>query len=153
MPCPKYVSEQAIWLDGLCSWQLALTANLKRHDTFGRPFNEQVVISTAYFFANALSRVAFGREKCRQGYSVGIVFAYGFGAYCDKPHIHASLCFPTVVLPEHRIELINKAAGVTRWTDGQPYIKSYRDWGWQSYMANHGMDRVLVDLIRLPNPT
>jgi hypothetical protein len=136
------------WLHEREPWALAVTFTLRRQDRQGRPMSQRILIDTAEHFLIRLDAACFGPSKARRGHCVGSAVSFGWGAYGDNPHLHWSLVLPTHLELEKFIQRIIQAALKVYWIDRQHEIKPYRDQGWMSYLVDHGMDNVILDLVR-----
>ena len=110
--------------------------------------SQRILIDTAGHYLRRLDATCFGPSKARRGHRVGSAVSFGWGVYDDHPHLHLSLAVPSETTQKRFAELVVIAARRTYWIDRLHVIKPYRDRGWMSYLVDHGMDNVILDLVR-----
>lgn len=140
------------WLHSLAAWTHAVTFTLKHHDERGVQATQKIMKDTARHFLVVLNAACFGASNARRGYRVGSAVSFGWGVYGDHPHLHFSLAAPAHLEDQKFVSLIKSIASRIFWIDQQKKIKPYRDQGWSEYLVDHGMDNVILDLVRPSMP-
>ncbi len=144
--------ENAIWLDSLADWKIALTLTFTTKKFSGDPRFHSDLVKTTKFLITRINGCCFGHGAKRKKYRVASAFTVECGYDGSHPHVHASLSLP----PEYSFERFRriilrecyKLHSIANQIDVQPY----RDFGWQMYSLKTGVENVVIEEIKVANP-
>jgi hypothetical protein len=138
------------WLHELAPWTTAATFTFKRQSRYGKSTNWQAVVGAVKHFLRVLSSLCFGLKNVKRGQYVASVVIADMGPSGLHPHIHMSLVRPASLRDGTFRSHIRLAARKTALFDLSCQIRPYQDRGWSRYLLNHGVNRLVDSLLRVP---
>lgn len=144
--------ENAIWLDSLADWKIALTLTFTTKKFSGDPRFHGELIKTTKFLLNRINGSCFGHGAKRKKYRVASAFAVECGYDGSHPHVHASLSLPDEYSYETFRKIILRECYKLHSIANQIDIQPYRDFGWQMYCLKTGVENVVIEEIKEANP-
>ncbi len=137
--------EYAAWLSDLANWTHAVTVSCQP-SPMGYARSGSDMKKAATHFVHILNRRLLGRHHVAQGHRIASVAVMGMGAYQDNPHVHLAFESPSNLPHEKMRHAIEDAIKSTKGLGIEETVKPYVDEGWITYMLDHGMEGLLVDI-------
>ncbi len=144
--------ENAIWLDSLADWKIALTLTFTDRKFSGNQRFHSDLVKTTKFLITRINGCCFGHGAKRKKYRVASAFTVECGYDGSHPHIHASLSLPPRYSYEEFKQVILLKCAQLYSVGNQIDVQPYRDFGWQMYCLKTGIENLVVEEIKKANP-
>jgi hypothetical protein len=146
---PRQRREIVPWLHNLATWTHAITLTLRRSSICAKkPITQTIAVDAIRHYISRIDVGCYGHNARRKGLYVPSVVTLDWGSYGEHPHVHLSFVRPNEMSFDDFTSLIEKSAHKTYWVDDQIHIKAYKNEGWMNYIADHGVDNLLLPFCR-----